>query len=437
MSASKNFFIKETILKLLAAIGSEKEIKKYIAKFSSPDQRFAVIKVGGAVVKNDLDNLIASLVFLDQVGLKPVILHGAGPMLTERLDSRNIEYSFIEGQRVTSEKVRDVAVEVFIETNNTIVSALRSHGAQAEGLISNVFQCSQGDAALGLVGCIESIDEQQINALLESDTIPVITSLGEDSTGQVLNINADVATMELVMAISPYKVVFLSEIGGIYNESGALIKTINLVLEYQELMNQNWLHSGMKLKLEQIKTLLDRLPKTSSVSITQPINLPKELFTDSGSGTLVKYGYKVNQHSLPDQEIEATATSIVEASFQGKLVEGFFDHSEKFQIFMTTCERAVIVMSNEFKIPYMDKFGVIPDAKGEGLGSGVWLEMRKVFPQVFWRSRAGNPVNKYYSSICDGFQKHDDWHVFWIGITDYGDLENCIKLALNRPKTII
>ena len=78
MTKSPNQFIKNTILKLLGAIGSEKEINKYIEKFSSPEQRFAVIKVGGSVIDKDLDNLISSLVFLNQVGLKPVILHGAG-----------------------------------------------------------------------------------------------------------------------------------------------------------------------------------------------------------------------------------------------------------------------------------------------------------------------------------------------------------------------
>jgi acetylglutamate kinase len=74
----------------LGAIGSEKEINKYIEKFSSPEQRFAVIKVGGSVVENDLENLISSLVFLNQVGLKPVIMHGAGPMLSAALEIRTL-----------------------------------------------------------------------------------------------------------------------------------------------------------------------------------------------------------------------------------------------------------------------------------------------------------------------------------------------------------
>ena len=436
MNSQSPLFIKETILKLLGAIGSEKEIKKYIEKYSSPEQRFAIIKVGGSVIQNDLDNLVTSLVFLDQVGLKPVILHGAGPMLSAELDLLGIKFSFIDGQRVTSSEVRDVAQNIFKQTNQKIVEALELLGANALGLTSNIFECKMGKPELGLVGEITQVNLDPINQALGSSAIPVIAPIGEGEN-EILNINADIASVELVKAMNPDKVIFLSETGGIFNQSNKLIETINLVLEYEDLMQQDWLHSGMKLKLEQVKTLLDHLPKTSSVSITQPINLPKELFTDSGSGTLVKHGYKVDQFKEPDRQIQSEFKLIVESSFDGQLVDDFFDKSDDLQIFMTACKRATIAISNEFKIPYMDKFGVIPNAKGEGLGAGIWHEMRKTYPQVFWRSRASNPINKFYSSICEGCQKNSDWHVFWIGISDYTLLKDCIEYALNKPKSVI
>ena len=133
----------------------------------------------------------------------------------------------------------------------------------------------------------------------------------------MLNINADIATVELVKAINPYKAIFLSETEVFLIKLAELIPNINLALEYEELMQEEWLHSGMKLKLEQIKSLLDHLPKTASVSITEPINLPKELFTDSGSGTLIKHGYSVAQYQLPDQISEDQFKTIIEASFSG------------------------------------------------------------------------------------------------------------------------
>ena len=436
MNNSSNNFIKDTILKLLGAIGSEKEIKKYIEKFSSPEQRFAVIKVGGSVIENDLKNLISSLIFLNQVGLKPVILHGAGPMLSAALEDQKIDFSFIDGQRVTSSKVRDVAHSVFSETNKKIVQALEAQGATATSLISNIFECTQENSDLGYVGAIQTINIKLINETLESDSIPVIAPIGYQEN-EMLNINADIATVELVKSINPYKAIFLSETGGIFNKKGQLIPTINLALEYDELMQEEWLHSGMKLKLEQIKSLLDYLPKTASVSITEPVNLPKELFTDSGSGTLIKHGYSVVQHELPNQETEKQFKNIIETSFSGKLADDFFDNSNNLKIFMTSCKRATIAISNDFSIPYMDKFGVIPEAKGEGLGAGIWHEMRKVYPQVFWRSRPNNPINSFYTSICEGCQKQDEWHIFWIGISDYGALKDCIEYAINKPKSVI
>ena len=436
MNESPNLVIKETILKLLSAIGSEKEINNYIEKFSSTEQRFAVIKVGGSVIQNDIENLVSSLVFLDQVGLKPVLLHGAGPMLSKALEDQGVDFSFIDGQRVTSKETRDVAEQVFIKTNQQIVDALESMGARAVGLTADVFECIQDKPDLGFVGTVKNVNEHLVNKILEEGSIPVIAPLGQEGN-EVLNINADIATVELVKTINPYKVIFLSDIGGIFNKSDQLIENINLVLEYEDLMVQEWLHSGMKLKLEQIKELLSYLPKTSSVSITKPINLPKELFTDSGSGTLIKHGYKVNKHVLPDTEIENQFKQIIEESFNGSLVSNFFENKSNMDIFMTSCKRATIAISNDFSVPYMDKFGVIPEAKGEGLGAGIWHEMRKAYPQVFWRSRANNPINKFYTSICEGCQKQDDWHIFWIGISNYEMLKDCIEYAVNKPKSVL
>ena len=142
----------------------------------------------------------------------------------------------------------------------------------------------------------------------------------------------------------------------------------------------------MRLKLKQIKTLLDFLPKSSSVSITQPINLPKELFTDSGSGTMVKHGFKIKNYKAADSAIKVDFKNIIEASFNKKLIPDFFDQNSKLNIL---CPHAIEQPLQYLKIliPYMDKFGVLPDAKGEGLGAGLWSEMRKKFIQNYFGDR--------------------------------------------------
>ena len=146
---------KDTILKLLSGMSSEKEIRKYLDRFSSDDYRFAVIKVGGAVIQNDLDNLVSSLAFLNEVGLRPIIVHGGGPKLSEELERKKISFSFKEGQRVTSKEVLDVAFEVFSGENKKIVSALSDKGVNAISIIGDVFKCSIDDEDLGYVGEIK------------------------------------------------------------------------------------------------------------------------------------------------------------------------------------------------------------------------------------------------------------------------------------------
>lgn len=130
-----NSIQKDTIIKLLSGMSSEKEIRKYLDRFSSDDFRFAVIKVGGAVIQNDLDNLVSSLAFLNEVGLRPIIVHGGGPRLSNELEEKNIKFSFEEGQRVTSKEVLDVAISIFTEENNKITSALKNRGINAVPLV--------------------------------------------------------------------------------------------------------------------------------------------------------------------------------------------------------------------------------------------------------------------------------------------------------------
>ena len=151
-------------------------------------------------------------------------------MLSAELDLLGIKFSFIDGQRVTSSEVRDVAQNVFKQTNQKIVEALELLGANALGLTSNIFECKMGKPELGLVGEITQVNLDPINQALGSSTIPVIAPIGEGEN-EILNINADIASVELVKAMNPDKVIFLSETGGIFNQSNKLIETINLVLE--------------------------------------------------------------------------------------------------------------------------------------------------------------------------------------------------------------
>jgi acetylglutamate kinase len=431
-----NSIQKDTIIKLLSGMSSEKEIRKYLNRFSSDEFRFAVIKVGGAVIQNDLENLVSSLAFLHEVGLRPVIVHGGGPRLSEELTDRKIEFSFVDGQRVTSKEVLDVAISIFEEENSKITSALKSMGIAAIPLVKDIFECNIKNKELGFVGEVINTKSKNIKDIILNGGIPVIAPIGSTKDGQKVNINGDKATLALAKEILPDKVIFLSEVGGILDSSDNLISTINIKDDYENLMNKEWLHSGMKLKLQQIKILLDSIPSNSSVSITKPLNLNKELFTDAGFGTLVKAGHQIDKYKNIDSQSITTVTSILESAFKGKLVDNYFNKKEK-DFYVSSCNRASIVISYEQDIAYMDKFAVINNARGEGLGNAMWSRMIKDHKKVFWRSRSTNAINNFYKDVCDGFQKYDEWNIFWIGIKDLNELTDCIQYAIKQPATII
>ncbi|MDQ6647541.1 MAG: acetylglutamate kinase, partial [Pseudomonadota bacterium] len=280
---------RKTIVRLLSSMGSAKEIQQYLKRFSEAGaQRFAVVKVGGAVLRDELGDLTSSLTFLQQVGLTPIVLHGAGPQLDEQLSAAGIHKQTIDGLRVTSPKALGVVRRVFQEQNLRLVEALQEMGTRATSVSTGVFMSDYLDRdTYGMVGKVSHINLAPIEASMHAGSIPVIASLGETEEGQILNINADFAANELVRVLQPYKIIFLTGTGGLLDDQGHLIDSINLSTEYDHLMQQPWINGGMRLKIEQIADLLADLPLTSSVSITKPSQLAKELFTHKGSGTLV------------------------------------------------------------------------------------------------------------------------------------------------------
>jgi acetylglutamate kinase len=129
--------------------------------FRPDDYRFAVIKVGGAVIQSDLENLVTSLAFLNEVGLRPIIIHGGGPKLSDELNKRKIEFSFLNGQRVTTKEVLDVAYKIFSGENTKIVSALKDQEVEAIPVIGDIFLCNIDNEELGFVGNIEEINSKK------------------------------------------------------------------------------------------------------------------------------------------------------------------------------------------------------------------------------------------------------------------------------------
>ncbi|GLQ96078.1 acetylglutamate kinase [Dyella mobilis] len=437
MEAHKN--TRQTIVRLLSAMGSAKEIQQYLKRFSQLDaKRFAVVKVGGAVLRDELADLTSSLTFLQQVGLTPIVLHGAGPQLDEELQAAGITKQTINGLRVTSPKALGIVRRVFQQQNLRLVEALQAMNTRATSVPSGVFMSSFLDKeTYGMVGKVDSINLAPIEASLRAGSIPVIASLGETDEGQFLNINADFAANDLVRVLQPYKIIFLTGTGGLLDDQGRIIDSINLSTEFDHLIAQPWINGGMRVKIEQIADLLQSLPLTSSVSITRPSELAKELFTHKGSGTLVRRGEKVFRYESWEGIDLARMRELIESSFGRKLVDNYFERTQPYRVYVSENYRAAMILTCEDGLVYLDKFAVLDDAQGEGLGRAVWLVMREENPSLFWRSRHGNQVNIFYYAESDGCYKQERWKVFWYGMEGFDTIARCVAHCAVRQPTLV
>ncbi|RUL67041.1 acetylglutamate kinase [Dyella dinghuensis] len=437
MEAHKN--TRQTIVRLLSAMGSAKEIQQYLKRFSQLDaKRFAVVKVGGAVLRDELSDLTSSLTFLQQVGLTPIVLHGAGPQLDEELQAAGITKQTVNGLRVTSPKALGIVRRVFQQQNLRLVEALQAMDTRATSVPSGVFMSSFLDKDVyGMVGKVDSINLAPIEASLRAGSIPVIASLGETDEGQFLNINADFAANDLVRVLQPYKIVFLTGTGGLLDDQGQVIDSINLSTEYEHLMAQPWINGGMRVKIEQIADLLQSLPLTSSVSITRPAELAKELFTHKGSGTLVRRGEKVFRFESWEGVDLERMRSLIESSFGRKVVDDYFERTTPYRVYVSENYRVAMILTQESGLVYLDKFAVLDDAQGEGLGRAVWLVMREENPSLFWRSRHGNQINHFYYAESDGCYKQERWKVFWYGLSDFDTIARCVDHCAVRQPTLV
>lgn len=429
-------------MKLLYNIGSRKEVEQYLQYFSSVEsQKFAVVKVGGAVISDDLDTLASALTFLHRLGLFPIVVHGAGPQLNKLLDQAGVEPQYHEGIRITDPATLEIARKVFQEENLKLVDALERLGTRARPMNGGVFVADYLDKErYQLVGKITHVNKHLVEASVKAGCLPILTSLAETPTGQILNVNADVAAGELAQALEPLKIIYLNEKGGLFNGStGKKIDTINLDEEYDDLLKQPWVKYGTKLKIVEIHDLLMNLPRTSSVSIISAEHLHKELFTHSGAGTLVRRGYKILKHTSFDKldvdrlrgllqendpEVASGDVSVATAmgSIQGKKFTAYCD--ESYEIF------AVVSELGEDGVPYLEKFVASRQAILSNVTDNVWAAIRKDFGRLIWVVPKDDSNKAWYFERCDGSFTSGDRTLFWSGITDIAEVEKIVKAFL-------
>lgn len=428
-SNPRAYSTRSTVVQLLNNIGSKREVEQYLKYFTSvSSQQFAVIKVGGAIITQQLPELASCLAFLYHVGLYPIVLHGTGPQINELLENEGVEPEYIDGIRITNPKTMEVVRKCFLEQNLRLVTALEKMGVHARPITAGVFGAEYLDREkYQLVGKVNLVNKAPIEALIEAGYLPILTSLAETPSGQLLNVNADVAAGELAREFEPLKIVYLNEKGGIINgDTGEKVSVINLDEEYEDLLKESWVKYGTKLKIKEIHDLLQHLPRSSSVAIIDVDDLQKELFTDSGAGTLIRRGYKlINRNSLkefgnPDllrsallRDPEIKSGKLSAASYLKTLEKvPFKSYGDE------PLEVLAIVVNDEANdhLPKLDKFLSSRTGWLNNVTDNIFNSIRKDFSQLYWIVNENDANLLWYFSKADGLFAKNGEILFWYGL---------------------
>lgn len=412
---------------LLNGLEEGREVRAYLRRFGEGDGGcFAVIKVGGAILDTDMEALAEALSLLQFLGLPPVVVYGAGPQLDDRLAAAGIPEERRDGYRVTPAPAIPLAAAATGRMGLDLAAAMRRLGASAALVHPGTVEARALDPArYGMVGDVASVDTDGLSRLLAAGAVPLVGCIHPDASGQLLNINADNLARGIAEQIRPKKIVFVTGTGGILDASGAVVSSINLASDREALFAASWLKGGMRHKLAEIAALLERLPPASSVSITRTDGLVRELFTHSGSGTLIRRGEAIEQH---DAVARAVIEPLIESAFGRPLKPGYWHGFAPDYCLLSEHRRAGAVVLRIGDCAFLDKFAVMPDARGEGLAKALWQELVARSPRLVWRSRRSNPFNGFYHGVADGSVRRDPWTVFWCG----PDLEAAIPALADR-----
>ena len=274
------------------------EALPYIQRFKG---KTLVIKFGGnAMVDENLKNTFArDIVLLKAVGINPIIVHGGGPQIGDLLNRIGKDSEFVDGMRVTDSETMDV-VEMVLggQVNKSIVSLINTHGGRAVGLTgkdghlicAEKLQNHGGEADLGHVGKVKSIDTSVIDMLIHSDFIPVIAPIGVGMNGESYNINADLVAGKMAEVLQAEKLILLTNTAGLLDGDGNLLTGLN-AKQVNDLIDDGVIYGGM---LPKISCALDAVQAgvTTAHIIDGRVQhaLLLEMFTDEGVGTLIRGG---------------------------------------------------------------------------------------------------------------------------------------------------
>ncbi|MCL2701265.1 MAG: acetylglutamate kinase [Phycisphaerae bacterium] len=276
------------------------EALAYIQRFAN---KIVVVKFGGSVMDDEraMADILTDVVFMNTVGMRPVIVHGGGKAINSAMEKSGLEVQFVQGRRYTDQRTLTVVEHVLCsDINRSIVSTIETFGSSAMGLHTlssgvlfgeKLFLEEEGRKIdLGFVGKVTSVNGKLVDLLCQADTIPVIAPLSRDKTGAKLNCNADTAAGEVAAALRAEKLVVVSDTHGIRRDPkdpASLIPQLTEA-EIRAMISDGTISSGMLPKVEAcLRALEGGVARTHIIDGKIPHALLLEIFSDAGVGTLI------------------------------------------------------------------------------------------------------------------------------------------------------
>ncbi len=369
--------VRETVLKSLSAVGAQHEAKFYADLFARQDaETFAMLVLDPRCLKDPLlEALIAALRILSNLQLSPTLVVGA-------MEDARTSVSF-QAQRLS----RD----------------LDKSGVRASKL---------NTASYGLI--------KEVRKTARIGKMPILEMT--DRRGK-MNLAG------LVKALQPNKIIFLQPSGGL-NQNGQ--RRANLtVAELPDFMESETFSAGQIRFLDCVLELERTAKARRSYVIASPLNLLGELFTTRGSGTLIRRAVDFKTGQSFKSFSKPKLTRALETAFDKRLKRSFFD-TPLHAGFVEGEYRGGALFKEQAGLPYLSKFFVLREARGDGIARDIWDKACEDVPAFLWRSRMGNPFNAWYMRKCDGMQRAGDWRIFWKGL-DAKDIGDAIDAAASAP----
>ncbi len=281
----------EEIQKILPEKGpSFEEVKKYLDKYN---KEYIVIKCGGSVLIDPklFKIFIKDVAVLKKLGFNPIVIHGGGKRINNKLGELNIKSDFINGLRVTDKNTINIVEDVLIEFNKEIVNALKDQSCETRRITSkeyNIITVKPESDKLGFVGSPTHIKTNVLKEIIKVNEVPVVAPLGLDENNQTFNINADTAAGAIAKKLKARRLIIMSDIEGVLDNDNKLISEINTD-KVNELIKNEIIVGGM---IPKIKNCLDvannGVKGVVIIDGRKNHSILFELLSDKGSGTLIR-----------------------------------------------------------------------------------------------------------------------------------------------------